>query len=84
MVKEIAQAVDFRYHFSINVSRPIREEDFDKFKDLVNKIWSARRRKELFELFPPRIRHNCLSLDSDKISVMITLVLYLIKRRLLF
>lgn len=51
VVKEIAQAIDFRSHFSISVSHPVREEDFDKFKDLVNKIWSARRRKELFVLF---------------------------------
>ena len=42
IIADSTNAVDFSYHFSLSLSRQVRESDLTKFESVVKSVWSKK------------------------------------------
>lgn len=41
-VHDTAEAVDFRFHYSVKISKHVKDDDLQAFKNLIEKSWKCK------------------------------------------
>jgi len=41
-VEDSVKAVDFRFHYSVNISREVRDQDMKKFREVIETVWKCK------------------------------------------